>query len=118
MKGKNKKPAKLAGREKFTGFIENEDVVIEYLELVTADTVTEVTRVSLLRINHDVIEAASADCQNLVGKDRAGLEARIIEGEESGVDISLRSLVGINYIRFSFPSLDAQLILPDYGTAE
>jgi hypothetical protein len=93
-------------------------VAIVYLEMIVADAASEIVQVLLLRTNHGVVEAAGEDCQDLIGNDRAKLEAFIVEGEEAGLEISFRSLVGVNYIRTCFPHLNAQLVLEEEKISE
>ena len=107
------KGAKIGGRQRGDTTVVEENVAIEYLEMTSADAADQHwMQTELLRTNHGVVEAASKGAQGLIGMDRAALEQHIVQGEETGLDIDIRSLVGINYMRISYPQLDAQLVLP------
>jgi len=110
MKGKGNRPAKLSSRAKAAQAKAAKSVAIEYFELTTSEVGKDLVTVRILRLNHGVVEAAGKCCQDLIGHNRAALESYIVQCEEKGVDVSLRSLVGINYMRLSYPSLDAQLV--------
>ena len=92
--------------------IAKEHVAIEYFKMTVTEAVDpqSVVCVHYLRTNHGVIEATSEDAKSLLGKNRAEREAIIIEGEKKGLDTNLHSIVGINYTRSSFPSLDCKLV--------
>lgn len=106
MKGK---AAKIGGRQRGNTEVTEERVRIEYFELKISNPDTMVEEISILRTNFGTVEAASENAPGLVGLDRAGLEAYIVQAEEANLEAQLRSLVGINYIRISLPRLDARL---------
>ena len=110
MKGKK---AKVGGRARGSSVVtEEEDVSIEYLELKSTDALNQHWKqVELLRTNYGVVEATSEDAKNLLGADRAQLEAEIVKLEEQGLTVTLKRVAGIDRMRLYHPSLDARLIL-------